>query len=920
VTTSFFTIQRLVSEQRNFSTLVNLAGRQAGLVDRIVNFVTVMATTKDDSEFDMARSQVGRAINQMRSTNKTLIDGDAEKGIPKVINEILKGIYELGLNRALRSFLEHADTIYNSEIGAITIKSNAYIYLATYGPHVLEPLLNAVVDEYDTIGTAAIVKIERFELIIWLAAIFTLLIELVFIFVPLDRHIRKTLGSLESSIKKLTSTRKRLLSAQKMAMVGDWELKIKEKTLTWSEQIYEICGVSQENFSVTIESSLQLVHPDDREMVGLALVSLIRTKQPSNMEYRVIRPDGTVRLIYQYTVFRNDEIDGTEFLAATVQDITERKELSTRLEKLSEHIPGFIFQYYMDADGHSWLPYASKGIKETYGIEPEQVHGNTLPMFELLHAEDIEQFTSSLEESGKKLTPWNAQYRICHPQKGYIWLEGHATPERLFGGEVRWHGYIWDITERRHSEDRIRKLALYDSLTGLANRRLLKDRLSHAIATSHRNLNIGAVIMLDLDNFKILNDTKGHEVGDALLVEVANRLHNCVRETETVSRLGGDEFVIVLERLGTETSVARTKAMEIAEKIRVALSQTYYFSEGGHAHRGSASIGVTLFQEDNKDGSELLKRADVAMYEAKELGRNCVCLYSSERQAAINSKSTLAQSMLTAMEKEEFSLYLQPQITRNGELCGAEALLRWLPPGKDPISPGIFIPIAESNGIIIQIGEWVLERACIYLIGLVEYGLPENFSLAVNISARQFNDNAFFEKMKAIIIRSGVNINTLKFELTESCLIQDLERGQDILSKLSDLGLKIELDDFGTGYSSLNSLNKLPINALKMDCSLVHGIDEENSTKPIIRATLAMAKAMSMKVIAEGVETREQNQFLINEGCDMLQGYLYARPMPYDAFVEYIQNYEAKIYSPDEEKIVKIMPASLHVSGNSGYQ
>lgn len=891
VTTSFFTMQRVVSEQRNFSGLVNLAGHQAGLANRISYFASLMAVAENESEFNMAKSQVGLTVHKMRSAYHTLRKGDPAAGIPMVSNDNLLTIYEdpmFDLDLALTNFLEQADRIHKSGMNDLSLKSTPYVFLTTYGPHVLEPLLDAVVDEYETIGKNAILKIERFEQIIWVAALVTLMLELVFIFAPLDRHIRKTLNSLESSIKNLTKTRKRLLSAQQLAVVGDWELQLADSSLTWSDQVYAICGVSREDFAVTPDSSLQLVHPEDRDRVKSALIALVRNKKPSNLEYRIIRPDLKERLVFQYAAYRKEKCDGTELLTGTIQDISERKELSTRLEKLSEHIPGFIFQYREDTDNRPCMPYVSRGIILTCGIEPEQLHDSIQAMTELLHPEDVEQVKNSIEESKKKLITWHAQFRICHPDKGYIWLEGHATPERLSDGGTRWYGYIWDITERKHSEDRIRKLALYDPLTGLANRRLLKDRLSHALATSSRSLNFGAVIMLDLDNFKSLNDTKGHEVGDALLVEVADRLNSCVRESDTISRLGGDEFVVVLECLAAQKRTAQSKAMEVAEKIRVTLSRAYFLGDGGHVHHASASIGVTLFQGNAKNESELLKRSDVAMYEAKDLGRNCVCLYSEERQAAVNQKSTLAHGMQSALENEEFTLYLQPQISGSGRLRGAEALLRWLPPGKDPISPGVFIPIAESTGLILPIGEWVLARACRHVIALEELGLPDEFALAVNISARQFNDNAFVGKMKAIIERSGVNTRRLKFELTETCLVQDLERGKAILSELRELGLTIELDDFGTGYSSLNSLNKLPIHTLKIDCSLIHGIENENSTKAIVRATLAMARAMSLEVIAEGVETPGQRKFLIDEGCDILQGYLYARPMPYDAFAEYL--------------------------------
>ncbi|WP_022665237.1 sensor domain-containing protein [Desulfospira joergensenii] len=892
VTSSYITMQHVVSKQRDYSGLINLASHQAGLTNRIAYFASLMAVTEDEAEFSMARAQVGRTIYKIKSAHEALRKGSPEDNIPKVVNDSLLTIYEdpmVGLERALTRFLERAQQVYDSDMENLNTGSAAYLFLTTYGPHVLEPLLDAAVDEYGKIGREAILKIERLELIIWLAAIATLLMEVGFIFRPLERQVRNTLDSLKSSVSELTDTRKRLVAAQKLASVGDWELDIRTGEITWSDQIYEIYGVSVEEFSVTRQSSLKLVHPQDRAMVEKDLSSLAREEASLNMEYRITRPDGKECLVYQHAASIKGNDGRVKKIVGSIQDITERKELSTRLEKLSQHIPGFIFQFHLDPEGRSWLPYASTGIIDTCGIRPEKLKNDSQALFQLFHEEDIGRVKDKIRESSKNLKTWQDQYRIHHPEKGIVWLEGQATPELLMDGGTLWYGYIWDITERKHSEEQIRKLALYDSLTGLANRRLINDRLAHAIAVSRRKQNFGAVLMLDLDNFKSLNDTKGHNVGDALLVEVAKRLRNCVRETDTVGRLGGDEFVIVLEWLGEEEKPGRKKAMKIAEKIRLALNRVYILGKQGHAHHSSASIGVSLFQNTDINEGEVLKRADVAMYEAKDLGRNRCCFYNEVRQTLVNNRSALAHDMQIGLENEEFFLYLQPQFWGSGRICGAEALLRWLPPGKEPIPPGSFIPVAENTGLILPLGEWAIEKACGYLTDLKNQDLPEDFAIAVNISARQFVDEDFVGKIVSIFKRTGVDPRRLKFELTETCLIQDMNRGRLILNELRGLGLRVELDDFGTGYSSLNSINNLPLNALKLDRSLIQGIENEGSSTAIVRAALAMAKAMSLMAIAEGVETRGQRDFLVKEGCEMLQGFYFARPMPYDDFKNYLQ-------------------------------
>lgn len=916
VTASFFTMQRVVSEQRDFSSLVNLAGHQSGLANRIAYFASLMVTTVDEVEFQMAKSQIGRTVNKMESAYKILREGSEEKGIPRIINDNLSTIYEdpmVGLDVALDNFLNHARAIYDSDMAAAHPGSASYLYLTTYGPHVLEPMLDAVVDEFQQIGRKAILKIERFELAVWLTTLCALLIEVAFIFLPAEKHIRKTIASLEETISELTKTHKRLLTAQQLALVGDWELQVKENKLHWSEQVYHICGVIPEQFEVTLENSLSIIHPQDRHAVKTATRKLLREKHSLNMEYRILRPDTTERLVLQQAVSSAGTDGSISTISATIQDITERKELSTRLEKLSENIPGFIFQFQINDDGTYKFQYVSKGITDTYGIPPESVLQNSEVIFNLVHNEDLARIRQSLHDSGRMKQTWHDQYRVQHPTKGMIWVEGHATPERLVDESILWYGYILDITTRKQSEEQIEQLALYDPLTGLANRRLLKDRLRQAMATARRNRTYGAVILLDLDNFKDLNDTQGHNVGDAQLIEVSKRIKNNVRDTDTVARLGGDEFVVILEWLGYSEDSSRNAVMAIAEKVRVALNQAYVLGPHSHVHHASASIGVTLFQGSEPSDGELLKRADVAMYEAKDLGRNRVSYFSKERQNIVDLRSEMASDLQYALNNDEFTLFYQPQFTIGGELCGAEALLRWNPTRKSPVSPDVFIPIAEETGLILPLGEWVLETACNDILLLEKKGLSTTFAIAINISARQFSDDGFLHKVSNLIDRSGVVVSRLKFELTESCLIKDLERAQSILSVLREMGIKIELDDFGTGYSSLNSLKNLPLDTLKIDRSLIHGIEGDPRDGAIVKAAIAMAKSLSLDVIAEGVETNQQRDFVVGEGCTMLQGFLFAKPAPLTDLVGFLEEHNQKVefenlhlsYSSDVNTFVK---------------
>ncbi len=735
VTASFIMMQRVISQQRFHATIVNMASHQAGLSNRITYFASLMALTDDATEYTMAQGQIGMTANKMRQRHATLRNGLPEDDIPVVSNENLQTIYEdpmVGLDRALENFLQHAEVICQIDIQDFKVTSSSYIFLTTYGPNALEPMFDAAVDEYEKIGNAAILRIKRLERIIWLATLFVLLFEIACIFIPLESKVKNTLKSLEQNISELTRTRKRLLLAQEFALIGDWELDLNSKVFTWSDQVYAIFGVVKKGETVSWEDFLRYIHPEDQGLLEAAINSIVETDAAGSVEYRILPPEGGERLVYQYAARKVDGDDSCLMLSGTIQDITERKELSTRLEKLSEHIPGFIFQCHKNPAGRYKFSYVGKGIQETCGISPDRVVENSADMLELIHEDDVEDVMLSMEESAVKLTTWYANYRIRHPEKGVVWLEGHATPGKMLDGSVLWYGYIWDVTERKESEDRIHKLALYDPLTGLANRRLMRDRLGRALSVSERNASWCSLIMLDLDNFKTLNDTKGHELGDALLIDVAARLKGCTRESDTISRLGGDEFVVILEDIGATVENARKNAMELAEKIRHSLSVPYTLDKGKVVHHGSGSVGVTVFQGKTANESTLLKRADVAMYEAKEKGRNQVCLYSEERQREINRKSALMSELQRAVQNNELSLYFQPQIDAHGRLCGAEALLRWFPADRDPVPPATFIPLAEQCGLILPIGEWVMFEACSRLRVLRQrHGVLDEFFLGV---------------------------------------------------------------------------------------------------------------------------------------------------------------------------------------------
>jgi diguanylate cyclase (GGDEF)-like protein/PAS domain S-box-containing protein len=448
--------------------------------------------------------------------------------------------------------------------------------------------------------------------------------------------------------------------------------------------------------------------------------------------------------------------------------------------------------------------------------------------------------------------------------------------------------YVRDVTERKKAEAEILRLAFYDQLTGLPNRQLLNDRLQHAMLKAKRNQLSGAVMFVDLDNFKLLNDTQGHHKGDALLQESARRLSSCVRKSDTVARLGGDEFIVVLEELSGNAIEAATQAEQIGEKILVALSQPC--EVGGFQHTGTASIGIALL--DNQVGStdELLKRADLAMYRAKATGRNAIRFYDPAMQEAVRTKMALETGLRNSIQSNMFVLHYQPQLNNQGQTVGAEALLRWTHPDYKNVAPNVFIPLAEDTGLIIPLGKWVLEAACSQLVKWAQMAHTAQLTLSVNVSARQFRQTDFVSEVLDTVRQSGAKPELLKLELTETVLVNDIEDAVIKIAALKEYGIRFSLDDFGTGYSSLSYLRYLPLEQLKLDRSFISRLPDNASDAAILQAIIAMGHNLGLTIVAEGIETEGQLEFLSRHGCNAYQGFLFSRPVSIEEFMAYIQN------------------------------
>ncbi len=531
------------------------------------------------------------------------------------------------------------------------------------------------------------------------------------------------------------------------------------------------------------------------------------------------------------------------------------------------------------------------------GIDPATFNGTAGELFRAIHPDDWELLKDKMVQTLELDAPYEPEYRSVWPDGSIHYLAARGKLMRDEQNQpLKINGVVFDITEWRDAQDKIKNLAFYDHLTGLPNRRLLADRLQQTLASSVRNKRGGAILFIDLDNFKTINDTLGHAYGDLLLQQVATRLTSCVREEDTVARIGGDEFVVMLEYLSADKPEAAMQTEYIGEKILAALSQPYHIAS--HECRTTGSIGITLFNDRRESTDELLKQADIAMYQAKKAGRNALRFFDAQMQEIVIARATLENELRWALENRQFQLYYQIQVDSFQQPIGAEALIRWNHPERGIVLPEQFIALAEETRLIVPIGQWVLATACAQLKAWEQEEPTRELVLAVNVSAREFRQADFVAQVQATIQFHAINPKRLKLELTESLLLENIEGTVAIMNALNEIGIRFSLDDFGTGYSSLQYLKRLPIDQIKIDQSFVHDLATESEDRAIVRTIIAMAKSLNVDVIAEGVETTGQLKMLLNKGCTHYQGFLFGIPVPIEQFEMQVRRGNRTEYAP----------------------
>lgn len=653
-----------------------------------------------------------------------------------------------------------------------------------------------------------------------------------------------------------------------------------------SEGCHALTGYAPEDLLLNSRISfLQLTHPEDRALVRSHIDTCMRERRRIDIEYRIVHADGSLRWVWERGVGLYNAAGKVEAMEGFLQDVTERKEAAQALQEaerryrsIFENAIEGVFQTTPDGTYIAVNP----ALARIYGYHsPEDLIVGLRDISHQLYVEPERrtEFMRLMEQHGSVS---NFESRVYRRDGDIIWISENARAVYDDSGAlVCYEGTVEAITERKLYEAEMRHQATHDALTGLPNRNMLHEHLQRAIQVARQKGGLTAVVFVDLDQFKFINDSLGHQVGDELLKTVAQRLQACLRDTDMVARQGGDEFVLVLQnQTGGELGIA-----EVMQRILAAVARPW--QAGDREFQVTASIGVSRYPVDGKDVETLLKQADSAMYRAKEQGRNNFQFFAPWMDTQVSNRLEMLINLRRALDQEEFKLYYQPKLSlKDGSVIGAEALIRWQSPEQGMVPPDRFIPFAEEAGLIVPIGEWVLRTACHQNKRWQEAGLPP-IPVAVNLSPRQLNQS-LPEFVSGVLEQSGLAASCLELEITENVVMKDAEKSVATLHALKRLGLQISVDDFGTGYSSLSYLRRFPVDALKIDKSFVRDIARDADSAAIVKAVISLAHILNLRVIAEGVEDEQQHAFLKENACDEVQGYFFGKPMAAEDFTAWM--------------------------------
>jgi diguanylate cyclase (GGDEF)-like protein/PAS domain S-box-containing protein len=676
-----------------------------------------------------------------------------------------------------------------------------------------------------------------------------------------------------------------LRESQIIAGIGSYVLDIGSGMWTSSDVLDQLFGIDA-GYVRSVDGWVGLIHPDDQKMMADYFQNeVVGQRKTFNKEYRSVRHnDKVVRWMHGLGKLDTDAQGNLVKMHGTIQDITERRMFEDELRIAAVAFSSQSGMIITDAEG--CIVRVNSAFTRLTGFSAEEAVGRTPALLSSGRQDRLfyQRMWGALKDKGFwQGEVWNKR------KNGQIYAEMLTITAIVSdsGQATHYVGSFTDITENKLAEAEIHRLAYYDSLTKLPNRRLLQDRLGQALAAAVRSGLYGAIFFIDLDNFKALNDTRGHDVGDLLLLEVAQRLRAVVREGDTVARQGGDEFVVLLEGMGANSTDAAALAKQLGDKLREAIDQPFILN--GYEYHCKLSIGVSLFHgQDTVE--DLLKHADLALYQAKNSGRNTLRFFDPAMQAALELRSEIEGELRQALRLGQLVLHYQPQVDAARRVVSVEALLRWKHPQRGLVAPDDFIAVAEDTGLILPIGLWVLETACAQLKSWEKQDATRSLKIAVNVSARQFRQADFVAQIRHVLESNGANPALLKLELTESLVLADVDDAIEKMHAAKRLGVNFSMDDFGTGYSSLSYLAQLPIDQLKIDRSFVCNLPGRSNDELITRTIISMGKGLAMHVIAEGVETEAQHDFLAEHGCHAYQGYLFSKALPIAELEVFLQS------------------------------
>ncbi|WP_281184207.1 EAL domain-containing protein [Trichlorobacter lovleyi] len=694
-----------------------------------------------------------------------------------------------------------------------------------------------------------------------------------------ELNLKQLISEQDRQIRK---REQQLARAQKITHLGCWEWDVVTGKASWSDELYRIFGIEPASIPASYRGLLERVHPEDREAVKRAVQDALNKRQPIISHYcRIVRPDGSIRIIHGQGEVIFDDTGKLASVIGTTHDVTERRQMEEERAQLAlivESSSDAIFSISLDGVITSW----NRGAEAIFGYTSREIVGSHI--FTIIPPDRYDERSEILQTilSGKQVR----QFETTRIKKdgSQIYVSITTSPIQDADGKIIGNSVIArDVTERRIMEETIKHQAHHDPLTDLPNRQLFMDFLSMELAQARRNETKLALLFLDLNGFKQVNDTLGHSNGDRLLQEVAQRLRACIRESDTVARLGGDEFTVLMPDLGHTDDVGA-----VLRKILGVFETPFMLDD--IAVDTTTSIGVCMFPDDGEHGEELMKKADIAMYDAKGSGRNSYQFYNAEINARTIKRQKMEGFLRQAVGRGELELLFQPLICNSTRgIIGAEALLRWRHPEQGLLAPDQFLSVAEDSGAIVPIGEWVIRNACDQARAWNEKGYP--LSVSVNLSNRQFHQSNFIEKIGRILRETGLKPHRLGFDITEKTIMADIDFSLHSMQALNEMGVTFTIDNFGCGSSSLQLIKKMPTQKVKIDKSFVKNMLSEPDDLAVVNAVIAMSHNLRMEAAASGVETEEQLSLMRQSGCDQLQGYVISEPLFPDEFERLIVNF-----------------------------